>query len=165
LPTGRRSGKFDAEVEVQVEVGRASLVALLELILLAARRVRVENSPAILMGRIFDDRGNRMTPKPTLKQETRDAILLAIAQARSWIDDLVSGRFPTLLGWLPPAWTPSLVPAATWSRKRAFDQMAVAERQGRQAHRSACDAVDQVRVPHQPANRQVDRYRGARDRQ
>jgi Family of unknown function (DUF5681) len=30
--------------------------------------------------------------KPTLKQETRDAILLAIAKARSWIDDLVSGR-------------------------------------------------------------------------
>jgi hypothetical protein len=29
--------------------------------------------------------------KPTLKQETRDAILLAIAKARSWIDDLVSG--------------------------------------------------------------------------
>jgi hypothetical protein len=37
LPTGRRPGKFDAEVEVQAEVGRASLVALLELILLAAR--------------------------------------------------------------------------------------------------------------------------------
>jgi site-specific DNA recombinase len=30
--------------------------------------------------------------KPTLKQETRDAILLAIAKARSWIDDLVSDR-------------------------------------------------------------------------
>jgi hypothetical protein len=30
--------------------------------------------------------------KPTLKQETRDALLLAIAKARSWIDDLVSGR-------------------------------------------------------------------------
>jgi hypothetical protein len=30
--------------------------------------------------------------KPTLKQETRDAILLATAKARSWIDDLVSGR-------------------------------------------------------------------------
>ena len=30
--------------------------------------------------------------KPTLKQETRDAILLAIAKARSWIDDVVSGR-------------------------------------------------------------------------
>ena len=29
---------------------------------------------------------------PTLKQETRDAILLAIAKARSWIDDLTSGR-------------------------------------------------------------------------
>jgi site-specific DNA recombinase len=29
--------------------------------------------------------------KPTLKQETRDAILLAIAKARSWIDDLASG--------------------------------------------------------------------------
>jgi site-specific DNA recombinase len=29
---------------------------------------------------------------PTLKQETRDAILLAVAKARSWIDDLVSGR-------------------------------------------------------------------------
>jgi hypothetical protein len=25
-----------------------------------ARRIRVENAPAILMGRIFDDRGNRM---------------------------------------------------------------------------------------------------------
>jgi hypothetical protein len=30
--------------------------------------------------------------KPTLKQETRDAILLAVAKARSWIDDLTSGR-------------------------------------------------------------------------
>jgi site-specific DNA recombinase len=30
--------------------------------------------------------------KPTLKPETRDAILVAIAKARSWIDDVVSGR-------------------------------------------------------------------------
>ena len=30
--------------------------------------------------------------KPTLKQETRDAILLAIAKARAWIDDVASGR-------------------------------------------------------------------------
>jgi hypothetical protein len=30
--------------------------------------------------------------KPTLKPETRDAILLAIAKARCWIDDLASGR-------------------------------------------------------------------------
>jgi site-specific DNA recombinase len=30
--------------------------------------------------------------KPTLKQETRDAILLAIAKARAWIDDIASGR-------------------------------------------------------------------------
>jgi hypothetical protein len=30
--------------------------------------------------------------KPTLKQEAQDVILLAIAKARSWIDDLVSGR-------------------------------------------------------------------------
>jgi site-specific DNA recombinase len=30
--------------------------------------------------------------KPTLKPETRDSILLAIAKARSWIDDVVSGR-------------------------------------------------------------------------
>jgi site-specific DNA recombinase len=30
--------------------------------------------------------------KPTLKQETRDAILLAIAKTRAWFDDLVSGR-------------------------------------------------------------------------
>jgi hypothetical protein len=29
--------------------------------------------------------------KPTLKQETRDAILLAIAKARSWIDGVASG--------------------------------------------------------------------------
>jgi hypothetical protein len=27
-----------------------------------------------------------------VKQETRDAIVLAIAKARSWIDDLTSGR-------------------------------------------------------------------------
>jgi hypothetical protein len=27
-----------------------------------------------------------------LKQETRDAILLAVAKARSWIDDVASGR-------------------------------------------------------------------------
>jgi hypothetical protein len=30
--------------------------------------------------------------KPTLKQETRDAILLAVAKARSWIDEIASGR-------------------------------------------------------------------------
>jgi site-specific DNA recombinase len=30
--------------------------------------------------------------KPTLKQETRDAILLAVAKARSWIDGIASGR-------------------------------------------------------------------------
>jgi hypothetical protein len=30
--------------------------------------------------------------KPSLKQETRDAILLAVAKARSWIDDLALGR-------------------------------------------------------------------------
>jgi site-specific DNA recombinase len=29
--------------------------------------------------------------KPKLKQETRDAILLAIAKARAWIDDIASG--------------------------------------------------------------------------
>ena len=29
--------------------------------------------------------------KPTLKQETRDAILLAVAKARSWIDGIASG--------------------------------------------------------------------------
>jgi site-specific DNA recombinase len=29
--------------------------------------------------------------KPTLKQETRDAILLAVAKARSWIDAIASG--------------------------------------------------------------------------
>jgi site-specific DNA recombinase len=30
--------------------------------------------------------------KPKLKPQTRDAILLAIAKARSWIEDLASGR-------------------------------------------------------------------------
>jgi hypothetical protein len=30
--------------------------------------------------------------KPTLKQKTRDAVLLAVAKARSCIDDVVSGR-------------------------------------------------------------------------
>jgi hypothetical protein len=30
--------------------------------------------------------------KPTLKQETREVILLAVAKARSWIDHLTSGR-------------------------------------------------------------------------
>jgi site-specific DNA recombinase len=29
--------------------------------------------------------------KPTLKQETRDAIILAVAKARSWIDGMASG--------------------------------------------------------------------------
>jgi hypothetical protein len=36
-----------------------------------ARRVRVESSPAILMGRIFDDRGNRMTPSHSNKGGVR----------------------------------------------------------------------------------------------
>jgi site-specific DNA recombinase len=38
---------------------------------LQARRVRVNNSPAILMGRIFDDRGNRMTPSHSNKDGVR----------------------------------------------------------------------------------------------
>jgi site-specific DNA recombinase len=32
--------------------------------------------------------------KPTLKQETRNAILLAVAKARSWIDDIASLASP-----------------------------------------------------------------------
>jgi hypothetical protein len=36
-----------------------------------ARRVCVESSPAILMGRIFDDRGNRMTPSHSSKDGVR----------------------------------------------------------------------------------------------
>jgi site-specific DNA recombinase len=36
-----------------------------------ARRVRVESSPAILMGRIFDNRGNRMTPSYSNKDGVR----------------------------------------------------------------------------------------------
>jgi site-specific DNA recombinase len=36
-----------------------------------ARRIRVESSPAILMGRIFDDRGNRMTPSHSNKDGVR----------------------------------------------------------------------------------------------
>ena len=36
-----------------------------------SRRVRVESSPAILMGRIFDDRGNRMTPGHSNKDGVR----------------------------------------------------------------------------------------------
>ena len=35
---------------------------------------------------------HRPEAKPTLKPETRDAILRAIAKARSWIDDVMSGR-------------------------------------------------------------------------
>jgi site-specific DNA recombinase len=35
---------------------------------------------------------HRPEAKPTLKGETRDAILLAIAKARSWIGDIASGR-------------------------------------------------------------------------
>jgi site-specific DNA recombinase len=34
--------------------------------------------------------------EPKLKPETRDAILLAVAKARSWIDDVVSGRVQSL---------------------------------------------------------------------
>jgi hypothetical protein len=33
--------------------------------------VRVESSPAILMGRIFDDRGNRMTPSHSNRDGVR----------------------------------------------------------------------------------------------
>jgi site-specific DNA recombinase len=129
-----------------------------------ARQLRLKGSPAILAGRIFDDRGNRMTPthtnkrgaryryyvshvllqkrndeagsvsrvpapeietlvvikalrdrsivvpwsaaafsevkgilhspspRPTLRAETREALLTAIAKARIWINELVEGR-------------------------------------------------------------------------
>jgi site-specific DNA recombinase len=36
-----------------------------------ARRMRVDSSPAILMGRIFDDRGNRMTPSRSNRDGVR----------------------------------------------------------------------------------------------
>jgi site-specific DNA recombinase len=36
-----------------------------------ARRVRLTDSPAILMGRIFDDRGNRMAPSHSNKNGVR----------------------------------------------------------------------------------------------
>jgi hypothetical protein len=36
-----------------------------------ARRVRLDESPAILMGHIFDDRGNRMTPSHSNKDGVR----------------------------------------------------------------------------------------------
>jgi site-specific DNA recombinase len=39
---------------------------------------------------------HRPEAKPTLKRETRDAILLAVAKARAWIDDLASGRVRSL---------------------------------------------------------------------
>jgi site-specific DNA recombinase len=124
------------------------------------RQVRLRGSAAILTGRLFDDRGNRMSPTHTNKQgaryryyvshallqnrkaeagsiarvpapdlepsiasadakrsisipwsppiarrrkgvlhlpashdlDSRDALLMAIAKARSWIDDLINGR-------------------------------------------------------------------------
>jgi site-specific DNA recombinase len=40
-----------------------------------ARQVRLDGSPAILMGRIFDDRGNRMTPSHSNKGGVRCAIM------------------------------------------------------------------------------------------
>jgi hypothetical protein len=59
---------------------------------------------------------HRPEAKPTLKQKTRDAILLAIAKARSWIDEVASGcvrsagatRFFTSLseGLKPLGWIP-----------------------------------------------------------
>ena len=36
-----------------------------------ARNLRLKGSPAILTGRIFDDRGNRMTPTHTNKRGVR----------------------------------------------------------------------------------------------
>lgn len=36
------------------------------------------------------------TPSATLKLEARDNLLAAIAKARSWIDDIVSGRVGSL---------------------------------------------------------------------
>jgi hypothetical protein len=38
----------------------------------AARQLRLKGSPAILAGRIFDNRGNRMTPTHTNKRGARD---------------------------------------------------------------------------------------------
>jgi site-specific DNA recombinase len=50
-----------------------------------ARRVRLTHSPAILMGRIFDDRGNRMTPSHSNKQGVRYRYYVshALLQCRS----------------------------------------------------------------------------------
>jgi hypothetical protein len=39
---------------------------------------------------------HQLDVKPALKPETRDAILLAIAKARSWIEDLASGRIQSV---------------------------------------------------------------------
>jgi site-specific DNA recombinase len=54
-------------------IDRSTFEAVQEKLLenVRTRRVRVNNSPAILMGRIFDDRGNRMTPSHSNKDGVR----------------------------------------------------------------------------------------------
>src|ERR1700730_11037686 len=37
--------------------------------------------------------------KPTMKPESRDALLTAVAKARGWIDDIRLGRIASLVGW------------------------------------------------------------------
>jgi site-specific DNA recombinase len=53
------------------------------------RRLMEHWSPAMARGPELPQA--TLGAKPTLKQETRDAILLVVAKARSWIDDVASG--------------------------------------------------------------------------
>ncbi len=68
----------------------------------SARRLRLKASPAILTGRIFDDRGNRMTPTHTNKHGARYRYYVSHALMQKRREDAGS-----VLACRRPRWRPS----------------------------------------------------------
>jgi site-specific DNA recombinase len=81
------------------------------------RRVRVSNSPAILMGRIFDDGGNRMTPSHSSKDGVRYRYYVSHAVLQRRKQD--AGRVPRV----PAIELEKIVVEAVRARLAATGQM------------------------------------------
>jgi DNA invertase Pin-like site-specific DNA recombinase len=60
-----------------------------------ARRIRVEHSPAVLISRLFDDRGNRMTPTHSNKDGVRSAPEPNLAQHYTVAFPIARSSMPT----------------------------------------------------------------------
>jgi DNA invertase Pin-like site-specific DNA recombinase len=78
----------------------------------AARKLRLKGSPAILTGRIFDDRGNRMTPTHTNKRGAR---------YRYYVSHALLQKRPNEAGSVPRVPAPEIEGAVLKAVRRHFD--------------------------------------------